>query len=191
MDQSNYGGYRKQETPLQAFYHSCLGKIIILAGILVVLFIIAIMTKPTRDEMEKEMVDNILQCIEANDSIRGDKIDDHVNNFAYVFSKADTSKINKDLRTSLNKNNRLETYNHTGFRTAYIFNNVHPEGVRIGYGLFGIVYPTITYEDLLLNVGPMQKKYNDGVIRSTIINNHDLGTNPNIKAYHYQGDPDQ
>ena len=191
MDQSNYGGYRKQETPFQSFYHSCLGKIIILAGILVVLFIIAIMTKPTRDEMEKEMVDNILQCIEANDSIRGDKIDDHVNNFAHVFSKADTSKINKDLRTSLNKNNRLETYNHTGFRTAYIFNNVHPEGVRIGYGLFGIVYPTITYEDLLLNVGPMQKKYNDGVIRSTIINSHDMGTNPNVKPYHYQGDPDQ
>ena len=191
MDQTNIGGYKKQRNAFESFYHSCLGKIVILIGILLVLFIVAIMTKPTYEEMEKEMIDDILQCIEANDSIRGDKIDDHVNNIAYVFSKADTAKVNKDLRTSLNKNNRLEIYNHTGFRTAYIYNNVYPQGVRIGYGLFGIVYPTVTYEDLLLNVGPMQKKYNDGVIRSTIINNHDLGTNPNIKAYHYQGYPDQ
>ncbi|MBR2292015.1 MAG: hypothetical protein IJ868_06875 [Prevotella sp.] len=191
MDQSNRGGYRNQETATEAFYHSCLGKLIILACILAVLFIVGVMTKPTHEEMEKEMVDDILQCIEANDSIRGDKIDDQVNNFAYIFSKADTASINKELRTSLNKNNRLEIYNHSWFRTAYIFNNIHSEGVRVGWGLYGIVIPTVTYEDLLLNVGPMQKKYKDGVIRSTIINSHDLGTNPNVKEFHYQGDPDQ
>ena len=86
---------------------------------------------------------------------------------------------------------RLEIYNHSWFRTAYVYNNIHTQGVRIGYGFFGLVYPTVTYSDLLLNVGPMQKKYNDGVIRSTIVNTHDLGSNPNVKPYHYQGDPDQ
>lgn len=191
MDQSNNTNYKRQETATEAFYHSCLGKLIILAGVLGILFILGIMTKPTREEMEKEMVDNILQCIAANDSIRGDKIDDQVNNLAYVFSKVDTAEVNKDLRVSLNKNNRMEIYNHSWFRTAYIHNNIHPGGVRIGWGLFGIVYPTVTYDDLLLNVGPMQKKYKDGVIRSTIINSHDLGTNPNVKEFHYQGDPDQ
>jgi len=191
MDQTNNGSYKKQETAAEAFYHSCLGKLVILAAVLGILFILGVMTKPTNDEMEMEMVDNILQCIDANDSIRGDKIDDYVNNMSNVFSKVDTARVNKDLRISLNKNNRMEIYNHSWFRTAYIFNNIHPEGVRVGWGMFGVVYPTVTYEDLLLNVGPMQKKYNDGVIRSTVIDTHDMGTNPNIKPYHYQGDPDQ
>lgn len=191
MDQSNRSSYRNQETPVQAFYHSCLGKLIILFCILAVLFLFGIMTKPTHEEMEKETIDNVLQCIEANDSIRGDKIDDYVNNISNTFSKADTARINKDLRTSLNKNNRLEIYNHSWFRTAYIFNNIHTQGVRVGIGMYGLVIPTVTYEDLLLNVGPMQKDYKDGIIRSTVIDNYDLGTNPNIKEYHYQGDPDQ
>lgn len=191
MDQTNNGSFKRQETAAEALYHSCLGKVIILAAVLGILFILGVMTKPTNEEMEIEMVDNILQCIDANDSIRGDKIDDQVNNFSFVFSRVDTAHVNKDLRISLNKNNRMDIYNHSWFRTAYIFNNIHPEGVRVGWGLFGIVYPTVTYEDLLLNVGPMQKNYKDGVIHSTVIDAHDLGTNPNVKPYHYQGDPDQ
>ena len=191
MDQTSNGGYKKTETPFQAFYHSCLGKIAIFGGILVILFIVGLMTKPTQQEMEMEMVDNILQCIQANDSIQGDDIDDQVNNLNNMFSRADTAKINKELLTSLKKNNRLEIYNHSFFRTAYILNNIHPEGVRVGVGMFGVVYPTVLYKDLLLNVGPMQKKYKDGVIRTGTINTHDLGTNPAVKPYHYQGDPDQ
>ena len=191
MYQTSNGNFKKNESPLQAFYHSCLGKIAILIGILILLFIVAIMTKPTQEEMEMEMVDNILQCIQANDSIQGDDIDDQVNNMNSVFSRADTAKINKELLTSLKKNNKLEIYNHSFFRTAYIINNIHPAGVRVGVGMFSVVYPTVLYKDLLLNVGPMQKKYKDGVIRTGTINNHDLGTNPAVKPYHYQGDPDQ
>ena len=191
MDQTSNGNFKKNESPIQAFYHSCLGKIAILIGILILLFIVAIMTKPTQKEMEMEMVDNILQCIQANDSIQGDDIDDQVNNMNSVFSRADTAKINKELLTSLKKNNKLEIYNHSFFRTAYIINNIHPAGVRVGIGMFSVVYPTVLYKDLLLNVGPMQKKYKDGIIRTGTINNHDLGTNPAVKPYHYQGDPDQ
>ena len=191
MDQTSNGGFKKTESPFQAFYHSCLGKLIILGGILILLFIVALMTKPTQEEMEMEMVDNILQCIEANDSIQGDDIDDQVNNLNSMFTRADTAKINKDLLKSLKKNNRLEIYNHSFFRTAYIINNIYPQGTRVGVGMFGVVYPTVIYKDLLLNVGPMQKDYKDGVIRSTVIKTHDLGTNPAVKPYHYQGDPDQ
>ena len=191
MDQTSNGNFKKNESPIQAFYHSCLGKIAILIGILILLFIVAIMTKPTQEEMEMEMVDNILQCIQANDSIQGDDIDDQVNNMNSVFSRADTAKINKELLTSLKKNNKLEIYNHSFFRTAYILNNIYPQGVRVGIGMFGVVYPTVIYKDLLLNVGPMQKNYKDGVIRSTIVKPADLGTNPAVKPFHYQGDPDQ
>ena len=46
-------------------------------------------------------------------------------------------------------------------------------------------------KERILDLVVMQKKYKDGVIRTGTINNHDLGTNPAVKPYHYQGDPDQ
>ena len=40
MDQTSNGSFKKNESPIQAFYHSCLGKIAILTGILILLFIV-------------------------------------------------------------------------------------------------------------------------------------------------------
>ena len=49
MDQTSNGGFKQNESAIQAFYHSCLGKLVNLFGILIVLFIVAIMTKPTQE----------------------------------------------------------------------------------------------------------------------------------------------
>ena len=67
--------YKTNESVGKMFLHSCLGKFIIFVAILVVLFIIAVLTKPTDQEMRDEMNDNIMQCMEMNDSIRGDQIE--------------------------------------------------------------------------------------------------------------------
>ena len=69
MNPSDNQGYRTNESVGKMFLHSCLGKFIIFAGILVVLFILAVLTKPTDQEMRDEMNDNILQSLEQNDSI--------------------------------------------------------------------------------------------------------------------------
>ena len=94
MSQINY---RNQETVKDAFFHSCLGKLTILGGILVLILAIAYFTNPTEQEMAVEMEDNVMQCLEENDSIQGDKIDDYVNNLGHTFTKADTTKIFPDL----------------------------------------------------------------------------------------------
>jgi hypothetical protein len=183
--------FKQKESVGQAFYHSCLGKLVILAIVIVILLLIAIIAKPSKNTMIADTTDGILECIENNDSIKGDKIDDYMSNFAHVFTTADTTQINPDLMAGLRKYNRMEIHDHTFFRTAYILNNIYPQGVRVGIGMFGIVYPTVLYKDLLLNVGPMQKNYKDGIIRSTVVKPADLGTNPAVKPFHYQGDPDQ
>ena len=64
MDQTSNGSYKQNESPFQAFYHSCLGKIVILIGILILLFIVGIMTKPTQQEMEMEMVEARHMCMQ-------------------------------------------------------------------------------------------------------------------------------
>ena len=55
--------------------------------------------------------------------------------------------------------------------------------------MFGLIVPTITYKDLLLDVGPVHKGYNQQIIRPTVTE-PDLGTTPNIQEFHYKRNPD-
>lgn len=187
MSQINY---RNQETVKDAFFHSCLGKLTILGGILILILAIAYFTNPTEQEMAVEMEDNVMQCLEENDSIQGDKIDDYVNNLGHTFTKADTTKIFPDLIKSYRALNRMEVYHHSLYTTTYLFNNMHPQGIRVGIGGFGMVFPTVTFEDILLNVGPMHKGYNQKIIQRGVIPDTDLGSNPNIQEFHYKRNPD-
>ena len=183
--------YRSNETAKDAFMHSCLGKLTILGGIILLLLAIALFTNPSEKEMAIEMDDNVLQCLEENDSIQGDKIDDYVNNIGHAFTKADTTEIFPDLIKAYRTLNRMEVYHHSLYNTAYLFNNMHPQGIRIGIGAFGMVLPTVAYEDILLNVGPMHKGYNQKIIQRGTIPDTDLGSNPNIQEYHYKRNPDE
>jgi hypothetical protein len=140
--------------------------------------------------MIADTTDGILECIENNDSIKGDKIDDYMSNFAHVFTTADTTQINPDLMAGLKKYNRMEIHDHTFFRTAYIHNNVHPEGVRVAWGAYGLVLPTVTYSDLLLYIGKMHGDFNKAILRNGVLDDHDLGVNPPVKEFHYKGNPE-
>ena len=189
MEQFNSNTYKKQ-TPFQEFYHSCLGKVIILAVVALVLTIVALMTVPTNSQMRWQMEDNIQECLQDNDSIQGDVIDDYVQNIGRIFTHADTTLTDKDQWATYNKYNKLEIYPHTLFSTARIHNNMHPEGVRVGLGLYGIVIPTIRYADLLMITGPIRGKYNKRLIQDIVIPDEYIGDNPNLKPYHYKGNPD-
>ena len=190
MDQTGNQNYKTNESVGKMFLHSCLGKFIIFAAILVVLFIIAVLTKPTDQEMRDEMNDNIMQCMEMNDSIRGDQIDDFVHNIGFIFTSADTTKVGKEWREVFDKYNRVEIYRHTFFTTAYVYNNILTEGSRVGIGAFGVVVPTMNFNDFLLRIGPMHKGYDQKLIRRSVIPDTDLGSNPNIQEFHYKRNPD-
>ena len=182
--------YKSDDTVKDAFLHSCLGKLVILAGFVVILLLIAYFTAPSEKEMTTNMEDNVMQCLQENDSIQGDPIDDYVNNIGFIFTKADTTKIFPDLIKAYRDLNRMEIYHHSLYSTAYLFTNMHPEGVRIGVGVYGLVVPTLTFHDLLLDVGPMHKGYNQKIIRTGVIPDTDLGSNPNIQEFHYKRNPD-
>lgn len=184
----NYSG--SDESIAKAFYHSCLGKALIGAGVLVVLLIIAYFTAPNEKEMREEIDDDIMQCMEMNDSIRGDKIDDYVHNIGFIFTKADSTKVGQEWKETFDKYNRLEVYRHTFYSTAYVYNNIRAEGTRVGFGIFGLVIPTANFNDFLLHVGPMHKGYDQKLIRTTVIPDNDLGSNPNIQEFHYRRNPD-
>ena len=67
---------------------------------------------------------------------------------------------------------------------------MHPEGTRVGFGIFGVIIPTVLYEDILLDVGPVHKGYEQKLNQEVIgkPEDEDLGENPNITEFHYKGD---
>lgn len=171
------------------FYHSCLGKIVILLVFLLILFIIAVMTVPSDKKMEEETMDNIRECIQQNDSIKGDAIDDAVANIGRIFTEADTTVNDKDAMEAFHKYNKLEIYRHSFYSTARLRNNLSAEGIRVGVGIFNIVIPTVRYSDIILFVSTI-KNYNKERLIDPVTQDEYVGENPNIKEYHYLGDPD-
>jgi hypothetical protein len=84
----------------------------------------------------------------------------------------------------------VEVYRHTLFTTCYIVNNVHPEGLREGFGILGIVIPILNYEDFVMTEGNVRGKNQDRIIKDEGIPEMDLGDNPMLKPYHYKDNPD-
>lgn len=180
MEQTDRGSYRTKEPLAQQFYHTCLGKLLILAAFLGVLLIIAHLTVPDEETMMAEMNDNIRQCIEANDSIKTDWIDDAVNNVANIFTHAD-SIPNQEILDNFEKYNSLQYYKHAFYATTLLHNNFKPDGIRVGIGFFGIVIPTVNFNDFLFKLGPMHKGYDQKPIRSTIIKGgYNFGSDPEL-----------
>ena len=159
MEQDARNSYRTQQSVAQEFYHSCLGKIIILLVFLGILFVIAVMTVPSDEKMQTEMMDNIRECIQENDSIKGDGIDDAVANFSRIFTEADSTFNDKEAMEAFHKYNKLEIYRHSFYSTARLRNNLSAEGIRVGIGIFNLVIPTVKYSDIILFVSTI-KNYN-------------------------------
>ncbi len=187
MYQSDRGNYRTKESMSQQFFHSCLGKIIIAVVACCVLFVVAIITVPDEETMMIETVDNVCQSIQSNDSIKDDKVDSWVNNVGYTFTHVDTTFNHKDLELFY-KYNRIVQFRHAFYATTYVVNNVHPEGKRVGLGVFGCVFSTLSYKDFLMYVGRMRGDYNERIIQDGEYEDEYYGENPNVKAYHYEGD---
>ncbi len=165
MYQNDRGAYRTKESLFSMFYHTCMGKLVILAAILGCVGLVAHLTRPSEKKMRAEMIDNIRQCIEKPDSIYTDAIDDVVANVGYIFTSAD-SVVDKELMDNFNKHNRLEYYKRTFYSSMHVYNNFHTEGLRCGIGIFGIVIPTLNFNDLLLRVGPVRRDYDQKPIDS-------------------------
>ena len=180
MQQTDRGNYRTQESFAHEFRHSCLGKILILAVFIGALMVIGHLTVPDEETMMTEMTDNIRQCIADNDSIKTDWIDDCVNNVGYIFTDAD-SVINEEVYQNFLKYNELGYYRHWFYATTLLHNNFRPEGTRVGVGIFGLVIPTMSFDEFLFRIGPMHKGYDQKPVRATIIKGGEsFGSDPEL-----------
>lgn len=186
MHQTDRGTYRTNESMFKQFRHSCLGKLVITLGILVVLLVIAAITNPSEKKMRNEMLDNIRQSIESRDSIEADWMDVCVSNIGHTFTHAD-SLPNKERLALFNKYNEQEYYDHTFFSTMYVFNTLTSERVRCGIGIFGLVIPTDNFNRFLPREGPMRKEYNEPLIQQSRQDEEYFGET-HVDIFRYEGE---
>ena len=188
MDQINSDKYKKKSLT-QEFFNSCLGRLVIVLIVLFAFYIFALITVPSRDIMLVETVDNVHECLQENDSLKADEIDEFINNISRSFSAADTAKTKREVFKAFLKYNNLEVYSHPGFKTVYLFNSMYPQGCRVGIGVFQTVFCTLHYEELVLSNGAARgdygKKLND-TIEIPEMEYNDI----NVEPYHYQGNPE-
>jgi hypothetical protein len=189
MQQTDRGSYKTEKSVVKMFYHSCLGKLVILGGIVGVLLLLAYISVPDEETMMNETMDNIYQCIAANDSIQRDWIDDAIGNVGNMFTHADSMPNEATMRT-FEKYNRLEYQRHSFHSTAVIYNNFRPTGTVVGYGLFGMVIPTVNFNDFLLRISPIHKGYNQRLLDGPRLNRVDqeyFGENPELGIFKGDG----
>ena len=189
MGQFNSNTYKKRSFS-QEFFHSCLGRIIILLVFLFILFIVAVMTVPSDEAIRYEVNDNVHQCLQDNDSIKLDVIDENISNISRTFSHADTTLTYQEAYDIYLKYNTVAIYDHTALKTVYLHSNRYPQGTRVGIAIFNMVISTINYNDLLLDLLPARGQYNERLIKDAVVPDEYVGENPNLKPYHYQGNPD-
>lgn len=150
---------KTNDSLIHLFTHSCLGRLIMATAALAVLAVIASVTNPTEEQMRAEMDDNIRQCIEERDSLTDDWTETMVKNVRYMFTTADSIVTHPEDLHVFYEFNTLACYDHTLFSTMYIHNSFHIEGKRCAVGIFGMVVPTVNFNDFLLREGPMFKEY--------------------------------
>ena len=189
MDQFNSDTYKKQGL-VQEFFNSCLGKIVIFLGVLFCLYIFALITVPSKELMFTETFDNIHECIQENDSIKADEIDEFINNISRTMSVADTTKTNPEVLKAFLKYNTLRVYQHLGFKTVHVVNGLYPQGQRISVGIFQTVISTVNYNDLVVSTGAARGDYNKRLNAPVEPDSSYIGDNANVQPYHYLGDPD-
>jgi hypothetical protein len=183
----NYGDGEKNF--IQRLLSSKSGRIIFVSGVIIFILFFVYISAPTKKEMTRVMTDNVMQCLEDNNRYRGDAIDDFVHNLGYSFTEADTTEIAPEVIETYHKYNELVPHRHLFYSTAYIHNNLHPDGIRVGVGFLGFIFSTVQYTDLLLDVEPVHKGYDQKLLDPAEIKEADLGTNPNVTEYHYQENP--
>lgn len=180
---------KKNDSFIYLFTHSCLGRLIITAAILALLSVIAYLTCPTEERMRAEMDDNIKQCIEERDSVSSDWTETIVKNTRYMFTKADSVLTHPDDLRIFYEFNALTCYDHALFSTMYIHNSFHINGKRCAIGMFGLVIPTVDFNDFLLREGPMFKEYKRPAPDLSGGTEEFFGDNPDLGGvFEYNGD---
>ena len=176
---NNQDSFKKHDSVWTTFHKSCLGRIVIFIVALLLLMLLSVALRPSEEATMLETRDNIHQLILDNDSTKQDNVDNTLASIAYIFSSADTVPTDTAMHT-FDRLNHLEYVNHGLYTEVVLRNTIHVMGKCCSIGLWGMVIPVLTYEDLLLHMDVMRKEYNQKLIEAPKGGEDYFGSDPNL-----------
>jgi hypothetical protein len=197
MYQTDRGTYRTNQNMFKQFRQSCLGKIAIAMGIVVVLLIIAAISNPSYKKMKDGMEDNIKQSIWSRDSITADGMDIFMSNIGHTFSRFNDS-VTTDMQrrwemfisyadSTGKPGNGLGYKSHLFWSTFNLRDNLRSEEVCAGIGIFGMVIPLVDFNKFLPREGPVIDYDNKPLIEHQGTDDEYYGETP-VDIFRYEGE---
>ena len=181
MSQIDRGTYVRDKNR-SGLKRGCLGKSLKLGGVALALILVAILTVPSQERMEREVNNAVTLCILANIAGFQDNSDDVVRNMTAMISTLDTAAVKTDQVKVFKQMNQVRIYRHTFYTTARMHHLGRPDGVRVAFGFLGLVIPTVTQMDYILRSEPMRKDYGNRVLggkpTQDVLDNYDDNYNP-------------
>lgn len=137
-----------KKSPLQSIAIGCLFLLIFYGGIAGIILIVAHLTIPSDERMERAIIKDVQACVEDKAVSVSGLFGEEASALTSMFLATDASA------QSINEN--YQKYNATVIKRSWfwsvgkIYNCNSPNGVNVCFGMFGIVIPYVDWEDFAL-----------------------------------------
>lgn len=113
---------------------------------LAILAVIAHFTMPSDEKMIDKAEDEIMEFVTDNAKKLGNKLSSGIGDFASLLMLSDD--VSNSVKSRVLKDNRLVVKDHWLWKTVEVVNDKHPDGTRIGFGVFGFTFVKLSASDL-------------------------------------------
>lgn len=113
---------------------------------LAILAVIAHFTMPSDEKMIDKAEDEIMEFVTDNAKKLGNKLSSGIGDLASLLLLSDD--VSNSVKSRVLKDNKLVVKDHWLWKTVEVVNDKHPDGTRVGFGLFGLAFVDVSASDL-------------------------------------------
>ena len=115
---------------------------------IVVFFIIAHFTIPNEARLYNKVLDGVHEAVQDEVASWGDLLIPGLGTLGAM--ALDTETINEGIDKTFNEYNTINIEKHWFWNTVSIVNNQHPDGIDVGFGVLGMTFASVDWDDFML-----------------------------------------
>lgn len=115
---------------------------------IVVFLIIAHFTIPNEVRLYNKVLDGVHEAVQDEVASWGDLLIPGLGTLGAM--ALDTETINEGIDKTFNEYNTINIEKHWFWNTVSIVNNQHPDGIDVGFGVLGMTFASVDWDDFML-----------------------------------------
>lgn len=115
---------------------------------IVVFLIIAHFTIPNEARLYNKVLDGVHEAVQDEVASWGDLLIPGLGTLGAM--ALDTETINDGIDKTFNQYNTINIEKHWFWNTVSIVNNQHPDGIDVGFGVLGMTFASVDWDDFML-----------------------------------------